>query len=90
MSGGHLCEAEAPTETTVETRKFAGRLSPYKNLQHSSRQNLPKRRALDFYVNKLYDTVWQLKPLYIMIHNQCDNAVKALRILYVVTIKIRI
>ncbi len=54
VSSGHLCEAEAPTETTVETRKYAGKLSLGKYFQRSSRQNLPKIRALYFYVNTLY------------------------------------
>ncbi|MCM1061883.1 MAG: hypothetical protein NC452_16565, partial [Eubacterium sp.] len=45
MSGGHLCEAEAPTETTVETRRSAGILTYGKDFQRSNRQNLPKIRA---------------------------------------------
>ena len=45
MSSGHLCEAEAPTETTVETRKSESILSYGELFQRSNRQILPKRRA---------------------------------------------
>ncbi|MCM1362898.1 MAG: hypothetical protein NC235_13520, partial [Clostridiales bacterium] len=45
VSDGHLCEAEAPTETTVETRKSESILTYGELFQRRHRQNSPKRRA---------------------------------------------
>ena len=43
VSCGHLCEAEAPTETTVETRKSEIILSYGELFQRSHQHDLPKR-----------------------------------------------
>lgn len=44
----YLCEAEAPTETKIETRKSESMLSYGELFQRSSRQDLLKRRGASF------------------------------------------
>ena len=52
VSGGHLCEAEAPTETTVETRKSAGILDVWQGLSTQQSAKFAKKMRAESYDNK--------------------------------------